>query len=621
MRKPFVSFWSRILSGCLVLSSQFIFGFGGASNVQASRDMTITTSDHSGARLFVTAGLYDDADVAWAFDGQWIISPSPHSVDGQSRVSKLSGESATIVVTGSDFTLLYTQAPNKGELDIYVDDQKIAALDQSGSETVYKSTWKSPALSDGSHQLTFKHAAGGDVDIDAIEISGPVTNTQSLQAAGVVEPQSPKTGLVSAQGVGYYVSTAGSDTNPGTLARPWQTIQKAANTVKAGATVNVLAGNYPEHPVINRPGSASARIVFQAQGNVVTMGFTVQANYITIRGFEITNTPDQERGGWGIFVNGSYCLIENNYIHYATRGGIMLFTDANKYAQIRNCIVRNNRLYRNSQVGIMVNGINHTIANNEIWGTIQHHPNMAVQPGWVDADGITFHGSGHIFRHNYIHDILYTVPENVDPHIDCFQTFFSPPYQGPASNILFDRNRCDNARARSVELVGKGFMLQNATNITIRNNIINAYVGINADHGTNRLTILNNTFVSDLSLPTAYYPAGITLTNLTTVTIRNNLFFDLPGQIIYLINTKGLLTGRNLAYRSDGIQPWSTSTYSHVSDLWGVNPLLASQTDYHLRAGSPAIDKGMRMTIVPNDYDGNLRPKGAGYDIGAYEFH
>src|SRR5450759_2963509 len=42
----------------------------------------------------------------------------------------------------------------------------------------------------------------------------------------------------------YYVSTTGSDTNPGTLSQPWKTIQKAVNTVVAGDTIYVRGGQY-----------------------------------------------------------------------------------------------------------------------------------------------------------------------------------------------------------------------------------------------------------------------------------------------------------------------------------------------------------------------------------------
>ena len=49
------------------------------------------------------------------------------------------------------------------------------------------------------------------------------------------------TSLLAQTGATYYVSTKGSDSNPGTLAEPWLTVQHAANTVTAGATVYVLS--------------------------------------------------------------------------------------------------------------------------------------------------------------------------------------------------------------------------------------------------------------------------------------------------------------------------------------------------------------------------------------------
>lgn len=45
-------------------------------------------------------------------------------------------------------------------------------------------------------------------------------------------------------GTTYYVSTSGSDSNPGTLALPWATLQKAVDTIAAGDTAVVLPGTY-----------------------------------------------------------------------------------------------------------------------------------------------------------------------------------------------------------------------------------------------------------------------------------------------------------------------------------------------------------------------------------------
>ena len=59
-----------------------------------------------------------------------------------------------------------------------------------------------------------------------------------------------------------FVSPKGRDTNPGTLAAPWKTIQKAANSAKAGDNVFVRAGIYKEKVQINVSGTATAPFTF-----------------------------------------------------------------------------------------------------------------------------------------------------------------------------------------------------------------------------------------------------------------------------------------------------------------------------------------------------------------------
>jgi hypothetical protein len=43
------------------------------------------------------------------------------------------------------------------------------------------------------------------------------------------------------------------------------------------------------------------------------------------------------------------------------------------------------------------------------------------------------------------------------------------------------------------------------------------------------------------------------------------------------------------------------------------------RNDYHLLSTSPAIDAGVTLPWIITDLDGSPRPRGAGYDIGAYE--
>jgi hypothetical protein len=45
----------------------------------------------------------------------------------------------------------------------------------------------------------------------------------------------------------------------------------------------------------------------------------------------------------------------------------------------------------------------------------------------------------------------------------------------------------------------------------------------------------------------------------------------------------------------------------------------AAGDDYHLAAGSPAIDTGASIGAVTTDRDGVSRPQGTAYDVGAVE--
>ncbi len=196
---------------------------------------------------------------------------------------------------------------------------------------------------------------------------------------------------------------------------------------------------------------------------MVTRGFTVGADYITIRGFEVTNTPNLSADGIGIFVEGSHCIIEDNYVHYATRGGILIYADPGEDSLRTDCLVRNNRLYRNSQYGIEIHGRNHVVEGNEISHTIQYHPAWVNPPGWVDADGIRFFGVGHLIRRNYVHDITYDDPENVDPYIDCFMTYAVSPYYEAASNVVLEQNICKAAESLAPGVGGIAFALTGAS--------------------------------------------------------------------------------------------------------------------------------------------------------------
>jgi len=59
------------------------------------------------------------------------------------------------------------------------------------------------------------------------------------------------------------MTPTGSDTNPGTLAAPWKTVQKALNTLTAGQSALLRAGTYAQNLTATRGGSATAPITIR----------------------------------------------------------------------------------------------------------------------------------------------------------------------------------------------------------------------------------------------------------------------------------------------------------------------------------------------------------------------
>src|SRR5262245_7060286 len=148
--------------------------------------------------------------------------------------------------------------------------------------------------------------------------------------AGAV-PGAPQRG-----GATYHVSPTGSDSNPGSAARPFRTIQKAANGVKPGDTVLVDDGVYTYSGpndcygkvvvCVSRGGSTDSWVVFRSKNKwgakidggdgKAGAGFVVRggASYVRIQGFEITGlaNADGSAGGIDLFDGGSHFQVVGN---------------------------------------------------------------------------------------------------------------------------------------------------------------------------------------------------------------------------------------------------------------------------------------------------------------------
>lgn len=108
----------------------------------------------------------------------------------------------------------------------------------------------------------------------------------------------------------YYVALSGNDNSPGTEAKPWRSIQKAADTLKSGERVLVKQGVYKENVSINKSGRKNNYIIFQAYNGAEVIINEVIMAY---------NDGDQE------CISVAGCdgfIIRNNHVHDINRLGI-----------------------------------------------------------------------------------------------------------------------------------------------------------------------------------------------------------------------------------------------------------------------------------------------------------
>ncbi|MGE5429449.1 MAG: right-handed parallel beta-helix repeat-containing protein [Syntrophomonadaceae bacterium] len=414
----------------------------------------------------------------------------------------------------------------------------------------------------------------------------------------------------------YYVdANKGSDSNSGlSLLQAFRTIQKAAGLMSSGDLCIVNKGNYPERVYIHTSGTLKSPLVFRASGKgVITKGFTVEADYVTIDGFEITSTA---RKGWkegaGIHLRGKGCSLLNNYIHDVFLEGIRLGDDLTSDVTSR-CLVKDNRMIRCGQAGIQIAGRDNIIEGNEISGTVQW---SKTNPQNLDADGMRFFGSGHVIRKNRIHDILLSDPENsAAPHIDCVQTW------GPASDIIFEENDFSlGEKNLNKEIAMVTEVTPPVRNIVFRNNVFHdTFRGLNIDGSYSEahpspiyeVYILNNTF-ADIT------DNAFELHDTHSAKVINNIFYNCTALFTDPKSSRSALeSGYNCYFRTDGKET-AGITYSS-DDLINVNPEFqnAEKRNFRLKSTSPLKGRGKILSEVKDISHRKTVQKTKQYDIGA----
>ncbi|MDQ3004751.1 MAG: right-handed parallel beta-helix repeat-containing protein [Chloroflexota bacterium] len=97
--------------------------------------------------------IYNDTHPGFVYSTNWQNVNHNKAYAGSYKLTTMTGSSVTLNFTGRSFSLLYTTGLNFGMLDIYVDNQLIATLNQKTSQIYFQKRWDSAQLSAGAHVL------------------------------------------------------------------------------------------------------------------------------------------------------------------------------------------------------------------------------------------------------------------------------------------------------------------------------------------------------------------------------------------------------------------------------------------------------------------------------------
>jgi MYXO-CTERM domain-containing protein len=422
-----------------------------------------------------------------------------------------------------------------------------------------------------------------------------------------------------ARATDYYVATTGSDSNAGTMAAPFATLQKGVNVAVAGDTVYIRAGTY----AITTPANAGAGISFTKSGtsdtnrirywaypgevpvfdftNMVisttgyTHGFVVTGSWLHFKGLEIAHVPMNTFSNNGVAVsNGGNCIFELLNMHHNSGNGIFIGKGTGGHL-VLNCDAHDNYdatssqgqgqnadgfgvHYQTAGATTIVRGCRAWWNSDDGYDLINQEFPVTVENSWAMGNGFAMYG-----------------------------TF------NPSSGN------------------GNGFKMgSSATGVRhlVQNNVAwkNKASGFYANHSTGGNTWYNNTsFMNGTQYNMLASPAGdpnttITLTGALAHIMRNNIGYPNKNANMTGVDTMFNTWDLNITPAATDFlsisDPSVTGTGVAIESSGALGPRAADGSmpavDFlKLAAASRMIDKGTNV---------GLPFVGAAPDLGAYEF-
>jgi copper-binding protein NosD len=367
-------------------------------------------------------------------------------------------------------------------------------------------------------------------------------------------------GPVLAQGATYFVSKTGSDSNSCEQA---QSASGSKLTIKAGLaclyggdTLIIKAGTYAES-IGRMNGSIDIPNGLDDSRRTVVTG--APGETVTLKPSGSTDVV--------MFYRRSYISLKNLILDATNVNSQGIgYNDVTHHIRVERCVVKNAPIY--------------CISSRDQVTPKDHLEVVANDVGPCGQTAIYFKASDILVEHNTIHGAT-----GVDNGI----RFANSTYGTPSVNNI----------ARDNRIYGNGRGINLAVNGALAYNNI----------------IYNNS--------TSTQAAGVTVTaGAANTKIYNNSIVNSNGYCIWIVAGTGHTVKNNICWQNANNSIRQDTAGNTISNNMFSNPSFVDGQggNFALTSNSAAIDAGVTVSEVKDDFNGVQRPQASAFDIGAFEY-
>jgi parallel beta-helix repeat protein len=426
----------------------------------------------------------------------------------------------------------------------------------------------------------------------------------------------------------FYVATTGSDSNAGTAASPWLTIQHADSSSRQGGDcINVAAGLYEQDVLIQHGGTAptaTGYVAYRCQtldgchvlapGSGHLWGFEGGGNFVVVDGFEVDGNNALVPNGvadacfgsdgdtYGTGKSSHHLWILNNIIHDCNLAGID-FNNKEWYYILQNTVYHNSWTsgYQGSGIGLVV--VQCIEAGNGLCasGSTYAGGTGTYTPSGMD---LTYLPPFHIvISGNNVYDNMIAAnnPVACGAHTDGNGIIMDTFLDETTLSLVFPYRSLVSYNV-SYANGGRGIHVFRTSNVTVANNTV---------YGNGTDPCLSAYYLGDLSQAGGANNIWMNNISQSVVTAVNPACAYCGGRNVPLVagDAAGITDENNtytdnITYGGNNVQLFNNDVnyFSCSSNQCGTLPDFTSTSvpNFALEPSSPAIGKGETETYLPS---------------------